>query len=201
MSNFLKVISCYIEILQVADFYTSSSSLHGSKSVSDTIDLFLDDEIELNFESNVTQVTQKSVTIKQNESKYSTSEPPSTLSRLQKSIDNVVQKLQNNENDLEVNKIDDNKNLNQEGEFLNLKPLLNMTINALGIFSDVNHDEPFDPSDTKRVLHSMFQIWNPQVNLIKFKFNFSWPYKIITLIFFHYHDSSSSMNQKCLLVC
>ena len=47
---------------------------------------------------------------------------------------------------------------------MDIKPLVNLTINALGIFDDVNPEEPFDPSDSKRVLHSMFQIWNPQVS-------------------------------------
>ena len=59
-------------------------------------------------------------------------------------------------------KIRESKLTSSKNSF-NIKPLVNMTINALGLFDDIDTSEPVDPSDTKRVLHSMFQIWNPQV--------------------------------------
>ena len=40
-----------------------------------------------------------------------------------------------------------------------------MTINAFGIFDDIDYEQPFDVTDTKRLFHSMFQIWSPQVLL------------------------------------
>ena len=48
--------------------------------------------------------------------------------------------------------------------FINIKPLINFTLNAFGLFNDINYEEPFDPNDSKRILHSMFQIWNPRVS-------------------------------------
>ena len=39
-----------------------------------------------------------------------------------------------------------------------------MTINAFGIFDDIDHEQPFDAKDTKRLFHSMFQIWSPQAS-------------------------------------
>ena len=50
--------------------------------------------------------------------------------------------------------------------FINIKPLINMTVNSLGLFDDANDekDKPFDPNDTKTVLKSIFQIWNPRVS-------------------------------------
>jgi len=50
--------------------------------------------------------------------------------------------------------------------FINIKPLVNMTVNSLGLFDDTNDekDKPFDPNDTKTVLRSIFQIWNPRAS-------------------------------------
>ena len=52
--------------------------------------------------------------------------------------------------------------------FINIKPLVNLTVNTFGFFDDVKEekDKPFDPNDTKTVLKSIFQIWNPRVSLI-----------------------------------
>ena len=55
-----------------------------------------------------------------------------------------------------------NQYRSEEG-YLNIKPLINMTINTFGIFDDIDHDQPFDAKDTKRLFHSMFQMWSPQV--------------------------------------
>ena len=53
-----------------------------------------------------------------------------------------------------------------DGGFINIKPLVNMTVNTFGLFDGVNdgEDKPFDPTDTKTVLKSIFQIWNPRVS-------------------------------------
>ena len=69
---------------------------------------------------------------------------------LLKSIESVKQKIRDS-------------NIPTVSSSVNIKPLVNLTINALGLFDDVHPEEPFDPNDTKRILHSMFQIWNPQV--------------------------------------
>jgi FlaG/FlaF family flagellin (archaellin) len=52
--------------------------------------------------------------------------------------------------------------------FINIKPLVNLTVNTFGFFDDVTEDKdkPFDPNDTKTVLKSIFQIWNPRVSLV-----------------------------------
>ena len=51
--------------------------------------------------------------------------------------------------------------------FVNIKPLVNLTINALGLFDGVDLDaEDLDPHDTKTVLKSIFQIWNPKVKCL-----------------------------------
>ena len=71
---------------------------------------------------------------------------------LLKSIKSVKQKIREN-------------NIPTISSNIDIKPLVNLTINALGLFDDVNPEEPFDPKDSKRILHSMFQIWNPQVIL------------------------------------
>jgi len=47
--------------------------------------------------------------------------------------------------------------------YLDIKPLVNMTLNAFGVFDDIDDEKPFDVKDTKRLFHSMFQIWSPQV--------------------------------------
>ena len=57
--------------------------------------------------------------------------------------------------------------------FINIKPLVNLTVNTFGFFDDVKEekDKPFDPNDTKTVLKSIFQIWNPRVSrIIMFKY-------------------------------
>ena len=56
----------------------------------------------------------------------------------------------------------------KEDGYLDIKPLVNMTINAFGIFDDIDHEQPFDVKDTKRLFHSMFQIWSPQVYSLNF---------------------------------
>ena len=50
--------------------------------------------------------------------------------------------------------------------FINIKPLVNLTVNTFGFFDDVKEEEdkPLDPNDTKTVLKSIFQIWNPRVS-------------------------------------
>ena len=55
--------------------------------------------------------------------------------------------------------------LANSGSFIDIKPFVNFTLNALGVFDDVNEEEPFDPKDSKRIFHSMFQIWNPKVGI------------------------------------
>ena len=53
-----------------------------------------------------------------------------------------------------------NQYRSEEG-YLNIKPLINMTINTFGIFDNIDHSQPFDAKDTKRLFHSMFQMWSP----------------------------------------
>ena len=97
-----------------------------------------DDEIELNLGEI-------------NEDIEEVDEKENTLSgSLLKSIQSVKQKIRES-------------NIPTISSNIDIKPLVNLTINALGLFDDVNPEERFDPSDSKRVLHSMFQIWNPQV--------------------------------------
>ena len=55
--------------------------------------------------------------------------------------------------------------LANSGSFIDIKPFVNFTLNAFGVFDDVNEEEPFDPKDSKRIFHSMFQIWNPKVGI------------------------------------
>ena len=56
--------------------------------------------------------------------------------------------------------------VSSEEGFINIKPLVNLTVNTLGLFDDVpdEKDKPFDPNDPKTVLKSIFQIWNPRVS-------------------------------------
>ena len=146
-----------------------------------------DDEIELNFNKNeipTAEKQDKDLDFIQNE--ISTSEqdfttPTKILESLQNSIKHVKEKIKRfqeassekitkDKSNHNVDKTAEDRNevlvnyLNKsENTYIDIKPLINMTINAFGLFNDVNPEEPYGPDDTKRVLHSMFQIWNPRV--------------------------------------
>ena len=83
----------------------------------------------------------------------------------------IKNKLQKEE---ELRKIEDKKikplHEKTDGDsesFIDIKPFINFTLNAFGVFDDINEEEPFDPKDSMRMFHSMFQIWNPKVGLMK----------------------------------
>ena len=78
----------------------------------------------------------------------------------------IKKKLQKKE-EIRGNKEKQNQPIeNSDGNtksFIDIKPFVNFTLNAFGVFDDINEDEPFDPNDSRRIFHSMFQIWNPKV--------------------------------------
>ena len=91
------------------------------------------------------------------------------------SISNSIQMIKNKlQKEEELREIEDKqiKSLHEKTDgdsesFIDIKPFINFTLNAFGVFDDINEEEPFDPKDSMRMLHSMFQIWNPKVGLIK----------------------------------
>lgn len=110
----------------------------------------LDEEIELNYIH--TELTDE---IKKNHS-------------ISNSIQMIKNKLQKEE---ELRKIEDKKikSLHEKTDgdsesFIDIKPFINFTLNAFGVFDDINEEEPFDPKDSMRMFHSMFQIWNPKAS-------------------------------------
>ena len=116
----------------------------------------LDEEIELNYMHN--ELTDEKMSTKKNQS-------------VSNSIKMLKQKLQKEEE--EFKELRDNqirtKSENSVGDpnsFIDIKPFVNFTLHALGVFDDINEEEPFDPTDKKRIFHSMFQIWSPKVGLI-----------------------------------
>ena len=84
------------------------------------------------------------------------------------SIKMLKQKLQKEEEefkemrDNQIRTVND-KSVKEPNSFIDIKPFVNFTLNALGVFDDINEEEPFDPTDKKRIFHSMFQIWSPKV--------------------------------------
>lgn len=114
----------------------------------------LDEEIELNYMHNEPK---EDKSIKKNQS-------------ISNSIQMLKKKLQKEEEFREIreNQIQALKEIPNEdpNSFIDIKPFVNFTLNALGVFNDINEEEPFDPNDSKRIFHSMFQIWNPKVGLL-----------------------------------
>ena len=49
-----------------------------------------------------------------------------------------------------------------QGGVINIKPLVNLTINKLGLLDGAD-DESLPPDNPANVLKSMFRIWNPEV--------------------------------------
>jgi len=147
-----------------ASLSTSPSTLSYSSSP-----FSFDDEIELDFIRNEVLIPERELTT-----------PSNILNSLQNSIKHVKDKIRKFQETTasestapSVRKTFEEKNATlvnkSENTYIDIKPLINMTINAFGLFDDVNPEEPYGPDDTKRVLHSMFQIWNPRV---KFKIRF-----------------------------
>lgn len=110
----------------------------------------LDEEIELNYIHNeLTDETKKNQSISN-------------------SIKMLKQKLQKEEEEFKEIRENQIRTLNENSvgdsdSFIDIKPFVNFTLNALGVFDDINEEEPFDPTDKKRIFHSMFQIWSPKV--------------------------------------
>ena len=116
----------------------------------------LDEEIELNYIH--TELTDE-IKIKKNHS-------------ISNSIQMIKKKLQREEEELreiedkQINSLHEKTDGDAES-FIDIKPFINYTLNAFGVFDDINEEEPFDPKDSMRLFHSMFQIWNPKVGFMK----------------------------------